>query len=74
MSPELFYESLSPLEDTGLFDTPLYSFFGITGIETLGHGIALQYRTQLSGDPGVTVCINAGGGMATGITRGLWRA
>ena len=46
VGPELFYESLSLLEDTDFFNASLYSPFGIAGIETLGHEIALQCRAQ----------------------------
>ena len=56
MGPELFYESLSLLEDTGFFNASLYSPFGIAGIETLGHEIALQCRAQFGRDPDMVVC------------------
>lgn len=60
VGPELFYESLSLLEDTGFFNASLYSPFGIAGIETLGHEIALQCRAQFGRDPDMVVCTNAG--------------
>ena len=74
VGPELFYESLSLLEDTGFFNASLYSPFGIAGIETLGHEIALQCRAQFGRDPDMVVCTNAGGGMVTGTARGLRKA
>ena len=74
VGPELFYESLSLLEDTGFFNASLYSPFGIAGIETLGHEIALQCRAQFGKDPEMVVCTNAGGGMVTGTARGLRKA
>ena len=74
VGPELFYESLSLLEDTGFFNASLYSPFGIAGIETLGHEIALQCRAQFGRDPDTVVCTNAGGGMVNGTARGLRKA
>ena len=74
VGPELFYESLSLLEDTGFFNASLYTPFGIAGIETLGHEIALQCRAQFGRDPDMVVCTNAGGGMVTGTARGLRKA
>ena len=74
VGPELFYESLSLLEDTGFFNASLYSPFGIAGIETLGHEIALQCRAQFGRDPDMVVCTNAGGGNLTGTARGLRKA
>ena len=74
VGPELFYESLSLLEDTDFFNASLYSPFGIAGIETLGHEIALQCRAQFGRDPDMVVCTNAGGGMVTGTARGLRKA
>ena len=71
---ELYYEALSLLEDTGFFNASLYSPFGIAGIETLGHEIALQCRAQFGRDPDMVVCTNAGGGMVTGTARGLRKA
>lgn len=74
VGPELFYESLSLLEDTGFFNASLYSPFGIAGIETLGHEIAVQCRERYGKDPDMVVCTNAGGGMVTGTARGLRKA
>ena len=36
VGPELFYEVLMMLEDTGYFNASLYSAFGVGGVETLG--------------------------------------
>ena len=74
VGPELFYESLSLLEDTRFFNASLYSPFGIAGIETLGHEIAVQCRERYGKDPDMVVCTNAGGGMVTGTARGLRKA
>ncbi|MBQ1715192.1 MAG: PLP-dependent lyase/thiolase, partial [Firmicutes bacterium] len=74
VGPELFYTTLSVLEDTGFFNASLYSPYGISGIETLGYEIAMQCREMLGRDPDLVVCTNAGGGMVTGTARGLLKA
>ena len=74
VGPELFYTTLSVLEDTGYFNASLYSPFGIAGVETLGYEIAMQCREKLGKDPDMVVCTNAGGGMVTGTARGLIKA
>ena len=74
VGPELFYTTLSVLEDTGYFNASLYSPYGIAGIETLGYEIAMQCREKIGKDPDVVVCTNAGGGMITGTARGLIKA
>ena len=74
VGPELFYEHLSVLEDTGYFNASLYSPFGIAGVETLGYEIAMQCRELYGKDPEMVVCTHAGGGMATGTARGLLKA
>ncbi|MBQ4468400.1 MAG: PLP-dependent lyase/thiolase [Firmicutes bacterium] len=74
VGPELFYTTLSVLEDTGYFNASLYSPYGIAGIETLGYEIAMQCREKIGKDPDVVVCTNAGGGMVTGTARGLIKA
>ena len=74
VGPELFYEHLSVMEDTGYFNASLYSPFGIAGVETLGYEIATQCREKLGKDPDVVVCTTAGGGMVTGTARGLIKA
>ena len=42
VGPELFYEHLSVMEDTGYFNASLYSPFGIAGVETLGYEIGTE--------------------------------
>ena len=74
VGPELFYTTLSVIEDTGYFNASLYSPYGIAGIETLGYEIAMQCREKIGKDPDMVVCTNAGGGMVTGTARGLIKA
>lgn len=74
VGPELFYEHLSVMEDTGYFNASLYSPFGIAGVETLGYEIAEQCRALYGKDPKMVVCTTAGGGMTTGTARGLIKA
>ena len=74
VGPELFYTTLSVIEDTGYFNASLYSPYGIAGIETLGYEIAMQCREKIGKDPDMVVCTNAGGGMVTGTARGLMKA
>lgn len=71
VGPELFYETLMLLEDTGYFNASLYSPFGVSGIETLGWELAHQFREKCGRDADVVVCSNAGGGNLTGTARGL---
>ena len=74
VGPELFYETLMLLEDTGFYNASLYTPSAIAGIETLGWEIAQQCRSQLGRDPDVVVATNAGGGNITGTARGLRKA
>ena len=74
VGPELFYEHLSVMEDSGYFNASLYSPFGIAGVETLGYEIAMDCRERFGKDPDVVVCTQAGGGMVTGTARGLIKA
>lgn len=74
VGPELFYEFLLLLEETGYFNASLYTPFGIAGVETLGYEIAIQMRERFGRDPDVVVCTNAGGGNLTGTARGLIKA
>lgn len=74
VGPELFYQVLRMLEDTGYFNASLYTAFGVIGIETLGYEIASQCRAQTGKEPDVVVCTNAGGGNLTGTARGLQKA
>jgi len=74
VGPELFYEFLLMLEDTGYFNASLYTPFGIAGVETLGYELAIQMRERVGKDPDIVVCTNAGGGNLTGTARGLKKA
>ena len=74
VGPELFYEHLSVMEDSGYFNASLYSPFGIAGVETLGYEIAMDCRARYGKDPEMVVCTQAGGGMVTGTARGLLKA
>ena len=74
VGPELFYEHLSVMEDTGFFNASLYSPFGIAGVETLGYELATQCRERYGKAPAMVVCTTAGGGMITGTARGVRKA
>lgn len=74
VGPELFYEHLSIMEDTGYFNASLYSPFGIAGVETLGYEIACDCQRKYGKNPAMAVCTLAGGGMLTGVARGLAKA
>jgi threonine synthase len=74
VGPELFYQSLRLLEETGYFSASLYSPFGIIGVETLGVEVSQQILSMTGSQPDVVVCTNAGGGNVTGTARGLRRA
>lgn len=73
VGPELFYEHLSVMEDTGYFNASLYSPFGIAGVETLGYEIGKEVQEKYGKEPDMVVCTYAGGGMVTGVARGLER-
>ena len=74
VGPELFYEVLMMLEDTGYFNASLYSAFGVGGVETLGFELGHQFKERYGRNPDVVVCANAGGGNLTGTARGLKKA
>ncbi|HPG92698.1 MAG TPA: 2-amino-4-oxopentanoate thiolase subunit OrtB [Clostridia bacterium] len=74
VGPELFYEFLQMLEETGYFNASLYTPFSIAGIETLGYEIARQTKEKFGKIPDAVVCTNAGGGNLTGTARGLTKA
>jgi len=74
VGPELFYETLLMLEDTGYFNASLYSAFGVGGIETLGWELGHQFIENYGRHPDVVVAANAGGGNLTGTARGLIKA
>ncbi len=74
VGPELFYNFLLLLEETGYFNASLYSPFGIAGVETLGYELCTQFTEKYGKNPDVVVCTNAGGGNLTGTARGLIKA
>ena len=74
VGPELFYEVLMMLEETGYFNASLYSAFGVGGVETLGWELGHQFMERYGKHPDVVVCANAGGGNLTGTARGLRKA
>ncbi len=74
VGPELFYQLLMTLEQTGFFNASLYTPFGIKGVETLGFEIARQVRDRYGRDPDAVVITHAGGGNVTGTARGLLAA
>lgn len=71
VGPELFYQLLMTLEETGFFNASLYTPFGIKGVETLGLEVAEQVRKRCGQDPDAVVITHAGGGNLTGTARGL---
>lgn len=71
VGPELFFEALNVLDETGFFNASLYSPFGIAGVETLGYELANECKEKYGKYPEAVVCTNAGGGNLTGTARGL---
>jgi cysteine synthase len=71
VGPELFYVFLRVLEETGFFNSSLYTPYSILGIETLGHELALQVLEVTGRFPDAVVTTHAGGGNVTGTARGL---
>jgi cysteine synthase len=74
VGPELFFQLLLTLEQTGFFNASLYTPFGIRGVETLGVEVAEQVRKRYHRDPDAVVITHAGGGNLTGTARGLLAA
>ena len=74
VGPELFFEALKIMDETGYFNASLYSSFGIAGVETLGAEIAKEVKAKYGKYPEAVVCTNAGGGNLTGTARGLIKA
>lgn len=70
VGPELFYEDLKLLEETGFYNASLYVPGAIAGIESLGWEIADQTKA-LGITPHSVVVTHAGGGNLTGTARGL---
>jgi 2-amino-4-ketopentanoate thiolase beta subunit len=74
VGPELFYMLLRVLDETGWFNASLYTPFSIQGIETLGEEIVEDTVAMTGRRPAMVVCTHAGGGMCTGVARGLRNA
>lgn len=74
VGPELFYQFLIVLEETGYFNASLYTPYSILGIETLGYELAKQIYQREGRFPDMVVATNAGGGNVTGTARGLIKA
>lgn len=74
VGPELFYQFLQIVEQTGYFNASLYTPFGIAGVETLGYEIVKQFEKEIGKQPDVVVATNAGGGNLTGTARGMIKA
>lgn len=74
VGPELFFMLLSILEATGYFNASLYTPFSVQGIETLGEEIVDDVREATGRRPAMVLATHAGGGMCTGVARGLRRA
>lgn len=74
VGPELFYQFLLLLEETGYFNASLYTPFGIAGIETLGYELISQCLNQIGQYPDMVIATNAGGGNLTGTARGFQKA
>lgn len=72
--PELFYVFLKLLEETGFFNSSLYTPYSIAGIETLGYEIAEELMANEGKYPDAVVVTHAGGGNVTGTARGLRKA
>lgn len=74
VGPELFYQFLIVLKETGYFNASLYTPYSILGIETLGYEVANQIFNSEGRFPDAVVATNAGGGNVTGTARGLIKA
>ncbi len=74
VGPELFYTYLKILEETGYFNSSLYSPLGIGGVETLGYEVAVQSREINGKDPDAVLITHSGGGNVSGTARGLIKA
>lgn len=71
VGPELFYQMLVTLEETGFFNASLYTPFGIRGVETLGAEIGREVLARYGRAPDAVIVTHAGGGNLTGTARGL---
>lgn len=71
VGPEALDLALALIDETGFFNASLYTPFSIRGIETLGLEIAAQSRAQAGREPDAVLLTHGGGGMVTGVARGL---
>jgi cysteine synthase len=71
VGPELFFMLLQVLDATGYFNASLYTPMSVQGIETLGMEIAADVRAATGRAPAAVLATHAGGGMCTGVARGL---
>lgn len=74
VGPELFYQFLRVLEETGYFNASLYTPYAIAGVEPLGVEIVEQMKAATGAAPDAVICTHAGGGNLTGTARGLIKA
>lgn len=74
VGPELFYQFLRVLEQTGYFNASLYTPYAIAGVEPLGVEIVEQMQAATGRAPDAVICTHAGGGNLTGTARGLIKA
>lgn len=74
VGPELFYQFLRVLEETGYFNASLYTPYAIAGVEPLGVEIVEQMKAATGRAPDMVMCTHAGGGNLTGTARGLLKA
>jgi len=74
VGPELFFQFLRVLEETGFFNASLYTPYSIAGIETLGWEIGRHFLDTEGRAPDAVVVSHAGGGNLTGTARGLRKA
>ena len=74
VGPELFYQFLVVLKETGYFNASLYTPYSVLGIETLGYELARQMQEQVNVFPDIVIATHAGGGNVTGTARGLRKA
>ncbi|AHC14428.1 2-amino-4-oxopentanoate thiolase subunit OrtB [Salinispira pacifica] len=71
VGPELFYQFLLALEETGYYNASLYTPQAILGVESLGWEIVEQVEELTGKRPHTVIATNAGGGNLTGTARGL---
>ncbi|MDD2522269.1 MAG: 2-amino-4-oxopentanoate thiolase subunit OrtB [Anaerolineaceae bacterium] len=74
VGPELFYIHLLTLEETGFFNSSLYTPFAVKGVESLGWEIANEVKARYGKVPEAVIITHAGGGNLTGTARGLLAA